>query len=94
MRLVAVLVLVAAFVDIRHRAMPHRSKNCSSSSACSEPGRPIASRPATPANPHVSITTPSAGLVLEDHDLGPDFAVNRYSVLSAERISPSSCRSM
>ncbi len=28
--------------------------------------------------------------MLEDHDLGPDFAVNRYSVLSAERISASS----
>jgi hypothetical protein len=48
------------------------------------------SRPATPSNPRVSITTPSAGLVLEDHNLGPDFSVNRYSVLSAERVSASS----
>jgi hypothetical protein len=48
------------------------------------------SKPATPSNPRVSITTPSSGLVLEDHDLGPDFAVNRYSVLSAERVSPTS----
>lgn len=48
---------------------------------------PDCSGPATPGNPHVSITTPSAGLVLEDHDLGPDFAVNRYSVLSAEPVS-------
>ena len=47
-------------------------------------------RPATPSNPHVSITMPSAGLVLEDHDLGPDFAVNRYSVLSAEPVSQTS----
>jgi len=46
--------------------------------------------PATPGNPHVSITTPNAGLVLEDHDLGPDFAVNRYSVLSAEPVSQTS----
>lgn len=46
--------------------------------------------PATPGNPHVSISTPSAGLVLEDHDLGPDFAVNRYSVLSAEPVSETS----
>ena len=45
------------------------------------------SSPATPGNPHVNITAPSAGLVLEDHDLGPDFAVNRYSVLSAEPVS-------
>jgi hypothetical protein len=44
-------------------------------------------QPAAPANPHVSITTPSAGLVLEDHDLGPDFAINSYSMLSAERLS-------
>ena len=43
--------------------------------------------PATPGNPHVNITMPSAGLVLEDHDLGPEFAVNRYSVLSAEPVS-------
>jgi hypothetical protein len=48
---------------------------------------PDCSRPATPSNPHVSITTPSSGLVLEDHNLGPDFSVNRYSVLSAERVS-------
>jgi hypothetical protein len=48
------------------------------------------SKPATPSNPRVSITTPSAGLVLEDHNLGPDFSVNRYSVLSAERVSASS----
>jgi hypothetical protein len=48
------------------------------------------SGPATPGNPHVSITVPSAGLVLEDHDLGPDFAVNRYSVLSAEPVSQTS----
>jgi len=46
--------------------------------------------PATPGNPHVSISTPNAGLVLEDHDLGPDFAVNRYSVLSAEPVSKTS----
>jgi hypothetical protein len=46
--------------------------------------------PATPGNPHVVITVPSAGLVLEDHNLGPDFAVNRYSVLSAEQLSQTS----
>jgi hypothetical protein len=44
-------------------------------------------QPATPGNPHVSIFTPNAGLVLESHDLGPDYAVNRYSVLSAARLS-------
>jgi hypothetical protein len=44
-------------------------------------------KPATPGNPRVTITTPSAGLVLEDHHLGPNFAINRYSVLSAARVS-------
>lgn len=48
------------------------------------------SKPATPSNPRVSITTPSAGLVLEDHNLGPDFSMNRYSVLSAEKVSANS----
>ena len=43
--------------------------------------------PPTPANPHVSITMPSPGLVMEDHNLGPEFAVNRYSVLSGTRVS-------
>ena len=38
-------------------------------------------------NPHVHITTPSPGLILEDHDLGTDNAVNRYSILSAEKLS-------
>ena len=45
------------------------------------------SSPATPGNPHVNITAPSAGLVLEDHDLGPDFAVNRYSVVGRAGVS-------
>jgi hypothetical protein len=40
---------------------------------------------ASPANPHVSVTTPSAGLVLEQHDLGQ--GVNHYKTLSAERLS-------
>jgi hypothetical protein len=42
---------------------------------------------ASPANPHVKISQPSPGLILEDHHLGADYAVNRYSVLSAERLS-------
>jgi hypothetical protein len=41
--------------------------------------------PATPANPHVTISLPTAGVVLEDHDLGADYARNRYSVLAAQR---------
>lgn len=41
-------------------------------------------RPPSPANPHVSITAPSEGLVMEMHDIGPGYAANQYSVLSAQ----------
>jgi hypothetical protein len=44
-------------------------------------------QPASPANPHVSVIMPSPGQVTENHDLGPDYAINHYSVLSAERLS-------
>jgi hypothetical protein len=44
-------------------------------------------QPASPANPHVDISVPSPGLVLEEHTLGDEYAVNRYSVLSAVRQS-------
>jgi hypothetical protein len=43
--------------------------------------------PASPANPHVQISQPSPGVILEDHHLGADYAVNRYSVLAAEKLS-------
>ncbi len=43
---------------------------------------------ATPVNPHVDIGNPSPGLVFEDHDLGGGYAVNRYSVVAAEALSP------
>jgi hypothetical protein len=42
---------------------------------------------ASPANPHVAISVMSPGLVLEEHTLGDEYAVNRYSVLSAARLS-------
>ena len=42
---------------------------------------------ASPGNPRVTIRTPAPGVVLEDHDLGPNYAVNRYSMLSGERIA-------
>lgn len=42
---------------------------------------------AAPDNPHVTISLPTAGLVLEDHDLGADYAMNRYSVLSARKVA-------
>lgn len=44
-------------------------------------------QPASPANPHVAISS-NEGQVLEEHSLGDEFAVNRYSVVSAARLSP------
>ncbi len=49
-------------------------------------------QPASPSNPHVAISVPSPGLVLEEQTLGDEYAVNRYSVeqavkLSADRIA-------
>jgi hypothetical protein len=45
-------------------------------------------QPAAPTNPHVSVSMPSDGLVVEEHDLGADSARNRYNVLTAARVSP------
>ncbi len=44
------------------------------------------SQEASPANPHVAVVLQSPGVVTESHDLGPDFAGNRYSVVSAARL--------
>jgi hypothetical protein len=43
-------------------------------------------RPASPDNPHVDVSAPGAGLVLENNDVGPGYAANRYSILSARRL--------
>jgi hypothetical protein len=43
-------------------------------------------RPASPSNPHVGVTAPGAGLIVEHHDVGPDFAPNLYHVVSARRV--------
>jgi hypothetical protein len=44
-------------------------------------------RPASPQNPYVSDILQDTGAVVEEHHLGPDYAVNHYSVLSATRLS-------
>jgi hypothetical protein len=44
--------------------------------------------PPSPDNPHLNITSPAAGVVLETHDIGDDYEANQYSILSAERLSP------
>lgn len=43
-------------------------------------------QPASPGNPRVSITVPSEGLVIEEHNIGPSFATNKYSILAAQRL--------
>jgi hypothetical protein len=43
--------------------------------------------PASPANPHVEISEPAPGVVLEDQHLGQDYRLNRYSVLAADKVS-------
>jgi hypothetical protein len=43
--------------------------------------------PATPANPHVSIVLADAGAVIERHELGPEYEINNYRVIAANRLS-------
>ena len=89
MRIAAVMVLAAAI------ALPTASLSAKAAStevvfrAFGLFGNwaPDCDRPATPANPHVSIVAAGDGEVQEVHDLGPDYVVNRYKVLSAERLS-------
>jgi len=42
-------------------------------------------RPASPMNPHVNVTAPGGGLIVEHHDVGSDFAPNLYHVVAAVR---------
>ena len=44
-------------------------------------------QPAAPGNPHVTVRQPSPSEILEEHHLGDDHPVNRYSVLKAEKLS-------
>jgi hypothetical protein len=86
MRIVAVFVLAAA------TAIPAAAKAVSVDGLFQQFGlfgtwAIECGQAASPANPHVSITTPSPGQVLEDHDLGHDYAINHYRMLSAERLS-------
>ena len=86
MRIVAVMVLAAA------TAMPAAARAASVDTLFKQFGlfgiwAADCKQAASSANPHVSITTPSPGLALESHDLGGGYAINRYSMLSAERLS-------
>lgn len=44
-------------------------------------------QPASPFNPHVSTTAPGGGLIVETHDVGPDFAPNLYHAIAARRVA-------
>jgi hypothetical protein len=86
MRIAAVMVLALT------TAVPAATKAASVDALFQQFGlfgtwAPDCAQAASPANPHVSITTPSAGLVLEEHDLGHDYAINHYSMVSGERLS-------
>ena len=42
---------------------------------------------ASPGNPHVSVSMPKAGRVLERHDFGADFEANRYAIVAARKVA-------
>jgi hypothetical protein len=42
---------------------------------------------ASPSNPHVTVTRDAGGIV-ETHDLGQGYAMNRYSISEARAVSP------
>lgn len=43
-------------------------------------------KPASPANPHVRVASISAGVLTEEHDIGPQYQVNSYLIATAERL--------
>lgn len=86
MRLVAVLLVVASFL-VSPDAGATSVEEVFQKFGLFGTWAADCNKPATPENPRVSITMPGSGVVLEDHNLGPDFAINRYSVLSAEPVS-------
>lgn len=102
MRVAAITVLLAAFIlpafaDDPQRIPEHRIRVAAATAAVEDVFKQFGlfgdwaldcAKNATPDNPHVRVTMPSPGLVLEEHDLGPNYAVNRYSVLAAESVSP------
>ncbi len=43
--------------------------------------------PATPDDPHVTISMPEPGVVIESHDFGAGYEMNRYGIVAARRLS-------
>ena len=42
---------------------------------------------ASPGNPHVTNSSPSPSEIIQEHDLGKDNTVNRYSIIAAQKVS-------
>ena len=85
MRLLAVLVLAAAISAPAVAALT--TEDLFNSFGLFGTWAVDCKRDAAPDNPHVNVTMHGPGLILEDHDLGGDNAVNRYSILSADKLS-------
>lgn len=47
---------------------------------------PNCSQPPAPTNPHVSVRQQDGNLVIEAHDVGPEYATNLYGVRAARRL--------
>jgi hypothetical protein len=92
MRLAAVVVLVfaglgpAAAQDARPSADPAKVEAVLRDAGLFGTWAVDCGRPATPANPHVSIVL-AGGAVLERHELGTDYEINTYRVIDAKRLS-------
>jgi hypothetical protein len=91
MRLVAVLVL-AAVMAAADAAPPAPAPAPATEQLFSQFGlfgtwAVNCSQPGSPKNPRVSITMLSPGVIIQDHDLGVDNEHNRYSILSAKKLS-------
>ncbi len=87
MRWVAVLVLAAAMAAVNAAASAASNEDLFNQFGLFGTWASDCAAPASPENPHVTISQPSPGVILEDHHLGEAYAVNRYSVLAAEKLS-------
>lgn len=47
---------------------------------------PECGQPPAPTNPHVSVRQQDGNLVIEAHDVGPEYATNLYGVRAAKRL--------
>jgi hypothetical protein len=87
MRIAAVMVLAAAILVPATVVKADSAEDVFRQFGLFGNWAPHCGQPAAPDNPHVGISAPGSGVVEEDHDLGSGFAVNRYRVLSAQRLS-------